>query len=184
MRLLTRERAVSQSRKVVSHEGQDGETYDFEIRRLGADELITAGVIPADAVLDDVELAAAAKVVADKAQKKAVREKAAQKVNDLVGQKAKGVLRENIAAKVDWVITAGVTRPRVWDGPEADCPEGAIPLADMGQFRDRLFADIVGFSTANKEAKEAARFPDRDGAGGSGGDDGEPVGAAADGAHG
>lgn len=184
MRLLTRERAASQARKVVSHADLSGETFDFEIRRLGADELITAGVIPADAVLDDVELAAAARKVADKAAKKAEREKAAKDVNRIVEQKARGVLRENVAAKVDAVLIAGLTQPRAWSGAEADCPEGSIPLADLGQFRDRLFADIVGFSTANKEAKEAARFPDLNGAGGSGGDDGEPVGAAAAGASG
>lgn len=168
MRLLTRESAAQQGRKQVSYEAIDGETYDFEIRRLGADELITCGVIPADSVLDDQELVKAAKTLANEAATKAERAKAAKSFDDRVDKQTRQLLEEDVSAKVDAVLLRGVTKPELWAGPEAECPAGAIPLSDFGQFRDRAFSDIVGFSTATKEAKAAARFPGGDEAGGAG----------------
>lgn len=160
MRLITRESAALQGRKVVSYQAADGETYDFEIRRLGADELIATGVIPADSMMDDQDVAAAVKVLTKKGVKEVEKQAAAKAIDKVAGTQARKLLAEDIASKVDGVILRGLLAPLPWAGADESIPDGAIPLRDLGQFRDRLFKDIVGFSTASKEAAEAVRFRD------------------------
>lgn len=160
MRLITRESAAQQGRKVVSYDAADGEVYDFEIRRLGADELIATGVIPVDAMMDDQDVAAAAKTLAAKGTKQVEKDAAAQAIDKAADKNVRKLLKEDVAARVDGVILRGLLTPLPWTGDEAAIPEGAIPLRDLGQFRDRLFRDIVSFSTATKEAAAAARFRD------------------------
>jgi hypothetical protein len=178
VKLLTRESAALMGRKTVEYEGPDGETYGFEIRKLGADEMISTGIIPADSAMDDQDVEKVAKDLASRNLKKAQR--AAKTLTDRASRSVERLIQDDLSGKVDNAIVRGVTRPVIWAGPDSECPQDAVPLSNLGPFRARLFADIVKFATAAKEARDAARFPHPNRSGKRGGGAVEASGDAAD----
>ncbi len=155
MSLLTQEQASTLAQRTIELKGPDGVAYEFTIRRLGSDEMIAAGILPAN-LFDTAEEIRALKTVAQKA-KRALQARDEAKKN-LAG--------EDLPAKVNDALVRGMVRPRAWGGAESERPKGALQVQTLGVFREPLFAAIMALSSATEEAEKAVRFPGRAKAGG------------------
>lgn len=68
----------------------------------------------------------------------------------------------------------GVVEPKIWFGPEENCPDGQIFFEDLGSDLDYLVSEVIGYSHELAGAKEFEKFFRGSGAGAPG-PDGEEV---------
>lgn len=69
---------------------------------------------------------------------------------------------------VKFFLTRGVVSPKIWFGPESECPEDHILLDDLGSDSDVLVGQIINFSLEMPGLQSLGRFPEEPRAGDAG----------------
>lgn len=72
------------------------------------------------------------------------------------------------AKTLKFFLTKGVVSPKIWFGPESECPDDHILLDDLGSDADVLVGQIVNFSLEMPGLQSLGPFPEQPGAGDAG----------------
>lgn len=151
-RILTREDAAQHGQFVETIE-RDGVEYDFTLRVLSADQMLSDGLVPLEAVTGTDE---------EKARTPEEARANAAKADASLKQALSG----DLAGRVDKTLVRGMVKPGCWTGPVETCPEGLVPLGDLGPFRDRIIKALTKRSTLVEDLERALRFRDQERVGG------------------